>query len=210
MNGSSYRVVLPESPADLIALADAAVAKLNEVSFAALSGAELLAAAETNERMRARTEAVTTSLMIELSDQFAFQAHGYMTVQKYLMNGLRLGVREANARIKLMFATGEFRSIGGERLSARNPEAARALREGAINRGHVAEIEAVMDKIPARVDASTVAEAEGQLTEIARTLSPEGVRTAGARLLGHLDPDGEMTDDADRRRTRGFTVAPQD
>ena len=211
MNGSSSDgVALPESPADLIALADAAVAKLNEVSFAALSGADLLAAAETNERMRARTEAATTSLMIELSDQFAFQAQGYMTVQKYLTNGLRLGVREANTRMKLMFATGEFRAIGGDRLPARNPETAHALREGAINRGHVAEIDAVMDKVPARVDAETVAAAEAQLADVARGLSPEAVRQAGARLLGHLDPDGELTDDTDRHRTRGFTLAPQD
>ena len=202
--------VLPESPAALFALADAVAAKLAEVSFSSLSGEELLVAAETNEQTRSRNEAATTSLIIALSDRFAFQAKGYQTVQKYLCNGLRLGVRETAVRTKLMFATGEFRSIVGDLLPPRNPAAAQALREGAITRGHVAEIDAVMDKIPAWVDAETVAEAEGQLTEIARTLSPEGVRTAGARLLGHLDPDGELTDDADRRRTRGFTVAPQD
>ncbi|MCF8609297.1 HNH endonuclease [Gordonia sp. HY285] len=202
--------VLPESPVALLKLMNAAAAKLNDVSFTSAAAGDLLVAAETNEQMRARVEAATTGLMIELSDRFAFQAQGYMTVQKYLTNGLRLGVREANARIALMFATGEFRSVVGDRLTARNPAAARALRDGVINRGHVAEISAVIDKIPARVDPDTVAAAEAQLAEVARTLSPEGVRTAGRRLLGHLDPDGELTDDADRRRTRGFTLGPQD
>lgn len=210
MSGSVFDGTLPESPTALVELMNAAAAKLTEASFASVSADELLTVAQANEQMRARTEAVTTDLMLELSDRFAFQALGYMTVQKYLTNGLRLGVREANARIKLMFATGAFRSVVGDELAPRNPAAAQALREGAINRGHVTEIAAVMDKVPARVDAETVAAAEAQLTEVARTLSPESVRTAGARLLGHLDPDGELTDDADRRRTRGFTVAPQD
>ncbi|WOC12442.1 HNH endonuclease signature motif containing protein [Gordonia sp. MP11Mi] len=210
MNESAFDGVLPESPVALLGLMNAAAAKLNDVSFASASAEDLLTAAETNEQMRARTEAATTGLMIELSDRFAFQAQGYMTVQKYLTNGLRLGVREANARIALMFATGAFRSVVGDRLSARNPVAAQALREGAINRAHVAEISAVIDKIPARVDPDTAAAAEAQLTDVARALSPESVRKAGQRLLGHLDPDGELTDDADRRRTRGFTLGAQD
>ncbi|MGO3325529.1 DUF222 domain-containing protein [Gordonia sp. (in: high G+C Gram-positive bacteria)] len=211
MSGSTYEgPTLPDSPAALIELMNEASAKLTEVSFASMSSDEILSAAEMNEQMRARVEAATTDLMIELSDQFAFHGAGFQTVQKYMATGLRLGVPEASSRMKLMFATGEFLAIGGGRLPARNPATAQALRDGAINRAHVRDIAEVMDKIPAAVDARTVTVAEQHLVDAARTLSPEGLKKVGARILGHLDPDGELTDDADRKRTRGFTLAPQD
>ncbi|GAA4662974.1 HNH endonuclease signature motif containing protein [Gordonia humi] len=201
---------LPDSPAALLALAEAAFAKLNDTKFAALTGEDLLAAAETNERIRNRHEAATTSLMIEINDQYAFHTRGFQNVQKYMTTGLRVGAPEANTRMKLMFATGEFLGIGGQRLPARLEATAHALREGGINRAHVRTIADVIDKIPAAIDADTVTAAEEHLAATARTLSPDGVRTVGERLLGHLDPDGELTDDRDRKRTRGFTVAPQD
>ena len=211
MSGSTHDgQPLPDSPAALIELMNEAAAKLTEVAFASMSSEEILAAAETNEQMRARVEAATTSLMIEVNDQFAFHGAGFQTVQKYMATGLRLGAAEASTRTKLMFATGEFLAIGGGRLPARNPAAAQALRDGAINRAHVRDIAEVMDKIPAAVDAETVTAAEEHLVDAARTLSPEGVKKVGARILGHLDPDGALTDDADRERTRGFTLAPQD
>ena len=201
---------LPDSPAELVKHIDAAVAKLAGTSFASLSGEDLLAVAEVNEQTRARTEAATTSLMIEINKQFAFHAAGFQTVQKYMTTGLRLGAPEASTRMKLMYATGEFIGIGGDPLPPQHPATAQALRDGAINRAHVRDIADVMDRVPAAIDAETVASAEQQLADAARTLTPEGVRKVGVRLLGHLDPDGELTDDLDRKRTRGFTLAPQD
>jgi len=201
---------LPDSPAALLALMEAAVAKLNDTKFAALAGDDLLAAAETNERIRSRQEAATTSLMIEVNDQYAFHARGFQNVQKYMTTGLRLGAPEANARMKLMLATGEFLGFGGQRRPAQLEATAHALRDGAINRAHVRDITTIMDKIPAAIDAETVTAAEEHLARAARELTPEGLRKVGDRLLGHLDPDGELTDDRDRKRTRGFTVAPQD
>ncbi|KJQ99328.1 DUF222 domain-containing protein, partial [Gordonia sihwensis] len=90
------------------------------------------------------------------------------------------------------------------------PATAVAVGEGAIGADHVREIDAVMDKIPTAIDADTRARAEAQLAWVARELSPAGVRTAGIRLLAHLDPDGTVTDERDRKRLRGFAVLPQD
>ncbi|WP_347958157.1 DUF222 domain-containing protein, partial [Gordonia aichiensis] len=50
---------------------------------------------------------------------------------------------------------------------------------------------------------------EAQLAAVARDLTPDGVRMAGVRLLAHLDPDGQLTDDRDRRRRRGVALMPQ-
>ncbi|MFC3241137.1 hypothetical protein ACFOJ6_00690 [Gordonia humi] len=82
---------LPDSPAELIALGEAVAAKLNEVSFASLAGDDLLAAAEADERTRSRREAATTSLMIEINDQYAFHTRGFQNIQKYMTTGLRVG-----------------------------------------------------------------------------------------------------------------------
>lgn len=92
MSASQYdRQALPDSPAALIELMNEAAAKLTEVSFASMSSDEILAAAEINEQMRARVEAATTSLIIEVNDQFAFHGAGFQTVQKYMATGLRFG-----------------------------------------------------------------------------------------------------------------------
>ena len=44
----------------------------------------------------------------------------------------------------------------------------------------------------------------------ARELAPAELRPLGQRLLAHLDPDGSLTDDKDRRRQRGITIGRQD
>ncbi|MGB3602549.1 MAG: DUF222 domain-containing protein, partial [Gordonia sp. (in: high G+C Gram-positive bacteria)] len=90
------------------------------------------------------------------------------------------------------------------------PATAQAVADGAISADHVVEIDAVMRKIPAAADRATRAGAEAQLAEVARDLTPAGVRTAGHRLLAHLDPDGALTDERDRQRLRQFGLGGQD
>lgn len=98
----------------------------------------------------------------------------------------------------------------GEKLDSPLPATAAAVADGDLSLEHVTEIVAMVENIPAAIPAEDKARAEAQLAEVARTLTPEGTRTAGKRILAHLDPDGELTDDADRARTRGVTLAPQD
>ena len=52
--------------------------------------------------------------------------------------------------------------------------------------------------------AEDKARALAGLAELSRELTPAGTREVGRRILAHLDPDGSLTDDADR--ARGFTV----
>ncbi|WP_353107722.1 DUF222 domain-containing protein [Gordonia sp. (in: high G+C Gram-positive bacteria)] len=112
--------------------------------------------------------------------------------------------RDASAGLIPMFA------FTGEKLDSPLPATAAAVADGDLSLEHVTEIVAMVENIPAAIPAEDKARAEAQLAEVARTLTPEGTRTAGKRILAHLDPDGELTDDADRARTRGVTLAPQD
>ncbi|MDJ0010284.1 DUF222 domain-containing protein, partial [Gordonia alkanivorans] len=51
--------------------------------------------------------------------------------------------------------------------------------------------------------------AERQMAEIAVDHTPADITALGARLLAHLDPDGTLTDDTDRKRRRNLSVNRQ-
>ncbi|GAB93478.1 HNH endonuclease signature motif containing protein, partial [Gordonia rhizosphera] len=51
--------------------------------------------------------------------------------------------------------------------------------------------------------------AEATLADLARRHTPAEITSLGARLLAHLDPDGEITDDKDRARQRKLSVTGQ-
>lgn len=89
------------------------------------------------------------------------------------------------------------------------PSTAAAQRDGAVGPDHVDAIRQVMRKIPRAVEASDVEAAEQVLSELARFSTPDAVADAGHQLLGHLNPDGSLTDDKDRKRQRTFRMGGQ-
>jgi hypothetical protein len=81
---------------------------------------------------------------------------------------------------------------------------------GTISGEHVHEIESVMAKVPHGAPSEDVDLAVQILSEAATELAPADLRKVGQRLLAHLDPDGSLTDDKDRRRMRGIIIGRQD
>ena len=73
---------------------------------------------------------------------------------------------------------------------------------------HVRIIGKFFDDLPDAVDFTTRDQADATLARIACEQLPDGLRTAAARLLALLHPDGDFTD-TDRARRRGITVGPQ-
>ncbi|WP_235831410.1 HNH endonuclease signature motif containing protein [Gordonia zhaorongruii] len=210
MTGPETHHDLPDTPLELVKLIDAAAAKLAATSLVAMPDDEVLPTVEIFERAHRRTDGVDAALFTELSDRMSYRKAGYLSPTTYLESGLRLGSSEAKRRRTVAAAIAHMTSFQGETLDPALPATADAVSDGAIGTDHVLQIEKTMDRIPHRVADDVRADAEAQLAEAARALSPAGLATVGNRLLAHLDPDGDLTDDRDRKRTRGFTVQPQD
>ncbi|WP_051198532.1 HNH endonuclease signature motif containing protein [Gordonia shandongensis] len=202
--------LLPDDPVALAAVANAVAVKLAALPLAASTEGELLAAAESLEQARRRFDAADAAVLVEISDRGAYRTAGYLSLHAYLSGGLRVGDGAARRRRVAAAAIGRFTSMQGQTLEPRCPATAVAVADGAIGVDHVLEIDAVLTRIPAAVTTDVREGAEAQLAAVARTLTPAGVRTAGVRLLAHLDPDGQLTDDRDRRRLRGLALMPQD
>ncbi|WP_342663103.1 DUF222 domain-containing protein [Gordonia shandongensis] len=202
--------LLPDDPVALAAVANAVAVKLAALPLAASTEGELLAAAESLEQARRRFDAADAAVLVEISDRGAYRTAGYLSLHAYLSGGLRVGDGAARRRRVAAAAIGRFTNMLGQTLEPRCPATAVAVADGQIGVDHVLEIDAVLTRIPAAVTTDVRERAEAQLAAVARTLTPAGVRTAGVRLLAHLDPDGQLTDDRDRRRLRGLALMPQD
>ncbi|AUH68052.1 MULTISPECIES: HNH endonuclease signature motif containing protein [Gordonia] len=202
--------VLPTDPAALVAMIEGATVALATARFTAATEEQLLEIAEVLERVHRRLDAVDAALLVEVSDRGAYRKDGYLSLHQYLSSGLRLGDGEARRRRTSVAAIGRFTGLQGQTLPPSRPATADAVTDGVIGAAHVREIDAIMDRIPAAVDPLTREQAEAQLAAVARELTPDGVRAAGIRLLAHLDPDGSLTDERDRKRHRKFALMPQD
>ncbi|MGC4936293.1 DUF222 domain-containing protein, partial [Gordonia sp. DT30] len=70
-----------------------------------------------------------------------------------------------------------------------------AFAEGAVGPAHARVVIDVLDDIPHQVDHDIKVNAEKQMADYARVHTPAELTAIGARLMAHLDPDGELTDD---------------
>ncbi|WP_156890442.1 DUF222 domain-containing protein [Gordonia shandongensis] len=201
---------LPDDPGSLVAVLEAAAAKLTATGWTPVTETSLLVAAHTLQRVRRRLDAAAADVVVEVSDRGAFRTAGYLSVHQYLAQGLRMGGGAARRQRVTAQAIGSFTGISGQTLEPARPATAAAVADGAIGTEHVMVIDEICQRIPTAVTPETRAQAEADLAAAARDLTPEGIRLVGVRLLAHLDPDGQLTDDADRHRLRSLVVGGQD
>ncbi|MEZ5210730.1 DUF222 domain-containing protein [Gordonia sp. (in: high G+C Gram-positive bacteria)] len=198
------------SPAELVAVIDAAEESLADAPLAALSEDGLLDLLESREQARRKGVGVDAAVFVEISDRGACRRAGYSTVHQLLTQGLRIGEGESRRRRVVAASIGRFTAMTGQRLDPKFPVTAAAVADGAIGETHVWVIEEVMDKIPTSVDPEARVKAEAMLADAARRLNPAGVTMVGNRILAHLDPDGTLADDKDRQRQAKFRLSAQD
>ncbi|MGB6125341.1 MAG: DUF222 domain-containing protein, partial [Gordonia sp. (in: high G+C Gram-positive bacteria)] len=165
-----------KDPAELASLASAVAAQLASAVFAASTEGQLLETAEVLERANRRFDGANSALLAEISDRGAYRKAGFLSVHAFLAGGLRLGDGEARRRRIATEGIACLSNLQGETLPPAFPATAEAVADGAIGTDHVVEIDAVMRKIPAAVDPQVRAGAEAQLAEVARDLTPAGVR----------------------------------
>ncbi|MEZ5211091.1 DUF222 domain-containing protein [Gordonia sp. (in: high G+C Gram-positive bacteria)] len=206
----AHGVLTGLSPAELVAVIDAAEESLADAPLAALSEDGLLDLLESREQARRKGVGVDAAVFVEISDRGACQRAGYNTMHQLLTQGLRIGEGESRRRRVVAASIGRFTAMTGQRLDPKFPVTAAAVADGAIGETHVWVIEEVMDKIPSSVDPEARVKAEAMLADAARRLSPAGVTMVGNRILAHLDPDGTLADDKDRQRQAKFRLSAQD
>jgi hypothetical protein len=93
----------------------------------------------------------------------------------------------------------------GDVLDPVCPATSELLRRGVIDLDHVHRVLDTLEEIPGKVSAEERASAEATMAGFAAEYTPKRLEQLGERLLAHLNPDGVLTDDTDRARTRSLT-----
>ncbi|WP_161927167.1 DUF222 domain-containing protein [Gordonia crocea] len=201
---------LSESPLELARLIDAAVQKLSAAPLGLMTDGDVLAAVESLETTRRRIDGVDAAFFVEVNDRQVFLRTGHAKPRDFYAQHLRLGATEAKFREQIAATIGRLTAMTGEKLAPKRERLAEAVAAGEVGGHHVREVEKVLDKIPGAVTTEDTELAVAMLSTAAREVMPEEIGKLGQRILAHLDPDGTLTDDVDRRRQRGITIGRQD
>ncbi|WP_051636846.1 HNH endonuclease signature motif containing protein [Rhodococcus sp. UNC363MFTsu5.1] len=193
----------------LSAIADA-VDGLCESDLGGLPDGELTDTMRRLEKSLRRASAVGHNLIVETIERSLPGTLGHKTVNKLLVEVLRISAADASARVTAAKSLGTWHSLSGQPLPADLPETAAAQRDGDIGADHARAVREVIRKIPHAVSSADVAVAEEILADLARSATPEDVEKAGHDLLAYLNPDGNLTDHKDRKRLRGIRLGRQD
>ena len=187
----------------------AASEQLAAMDPVALSGEELLEALDALEADARRRVGVACALIAELEARGTAGELGCPSAAVLLSERLRIGQREAAARVRLAADLASRRTLSGEQLPPRYPVVAAALADGSLSARHAAIICATVDRLPDRVVADQpelVAQVEPTLLELARALDPEQLAVVARRVTACLDPDGVLASDHDQARRREATL----
>ncbi|ATD72781.1 DUF222 domain-containing protein [Gordonia amicalis] len=181
--------------------------ELQTVNLTQCSDAELVDVAAETERAIARLSFAGDRQVVEATERDLPRKTGHRSVIQFMTHRLRIA--EPMRRRDQMSATATFPSPTGEPLPPQHPTLADAFADGHVGPAHVRAVIDVLDQIPHAVDHDVKVAAERQMTEIAIDHTPADITNLGARLLAHLDPDGTLTDDTDRKRRRQLYVHRQ-
>ncbi len=122
---------------------------------------------------------------------------------------VRISKADARARVRAAAVCGPRRAFTGEPLEPVQPHTAAAVYAGTIGAEHTRIITKFLGRIPTALGPGVVAQAEEALAGYAMTMAPEQLEAVGHRILAHLNPDENLTDDADRQRRRGLGMGRQ-
>ncbi|MGV9714215.1 DUF222 domain-containing protein [Gordonia sp. NPDC003424] len=170
--------------------------------------AEVLAVAGRHEHAARRLYAMGLRRIADVSDRDAHKSLGKRSLSNYLTSELR--ITDPKRRLQQVEALMCWHSLQGELLEPRCPTLAQAAREGAVGSEHIHTVLEALNRIPGKVSAEEKAAAEAMMADYARDYGPAALAKLGERLLAHLDPDGQVTDDRDRAAQRGLTLGRQD
>ncbi|MFC8312463.1 DUF222 domain-containing protein [Gordonia sp. NPDC057258] len=181
--------------------------KLQSVDLSPCTDAELAEVAAETERAIARLTVAGDRQIDQVEARDLPRKTGCRTLMQFMTHRLR--VSNPMRRRKQMDATAHRTSLGGEVLPPEHPCLAEAFAQGSVGSAHVQAVLDVLDQIPHGTDHDVKVAAERQMAEIAADHTPADITQLGARLLAHLDPDGTLADDSERKRRRGLWIGRQ-
>ncbi|MFE0749239.1 DUF222 domain-containing protein, partial [Gordonia sp. NPDC058843] len=202
-DNSASRARAVELATELHALLD----ELQTVDLSACTDHELIDVAAATERAIARTTFAGDRQIAEIEARDLPRTTGYRTLIQFMSHRLR--VSNPVRRRKHLNATAALTCLNGDRLEPEHPTLAEAFAAGAVGTGHVHAALDVLDQIPHATEHDVKVAAERQMAGIAEAHTPADITQLGARLLAHLDPDGTLTDDSERKRRRNLWVNRQ-
>jgi hypothetical protein len=188
---------------------DAVQAELAQLSFAALTPAEVLDIKDRLECGYRRQATVDHRLTRELTCQASPIDLGGKSWVDVLSTRLRISKGAARQRLQEAEDLAPRTTLSGEPLEPRLPHTAAAQARGDIGAEHVRIIRKFFADLPTHIDYQSRAQAEADLARTAAGFTPEELRKAADRLAALLDPDGDEPDDTERARKRSFRIGPQ-
>lgn len=186
-----------------------AIGALSELDVQTLTQHDRLSTLRDVETLVRRIPSATHSIVNELVAEHVPGQFGGENLVDVLADTLRVTRSDARRRIRDAAELAPSVALSGEPLEPVLVATAAAQRAGVAGRDHIAVIRQFWDRLPRAVDVETRMAAEGRLAELTETLRPDELRKAADRLLAYLDPDGNLTEDADRARRRGFRMGRQ-
>ena len=179
---------------------------LTQVSLAGCAEHELLAVLHAAETARRQLAYFDQLLLAELDQRGVAPQVGYRSLAALLRDALRVSPSEATARIRAAAVAAPRQSADGQSLDPQLAVAAAAQAEGVISAAHLRVITDVLDTIPTAARTEWAEQVEVSLVTHAAHYDPVTLAKVGRRLIDLLDPDGTLTDDADRARRRQLTL----
>ncbi len=181
---------------------------LAELNLTALTPDGLLALLRGVETQRRRLPAHDHRLIAELDARGVAGERCCRDTKTLLRETLRLSPREATARYAAAVDLGPRRAVTGEPLPPIFPTVAAAQADGAISPEQARVITRCVQRLPAAVQLQHGPAVEQRLVGDAAHFDPDLLAKLAALITARLDPDGTLTDQQDRQRSRHAALTP--
>jgi hypothetical protein len=191
-------------PLQLMHQINALLDELAQTPMTACSDTEVIEAARLSEQIATRTHFQGDRAILEISDRNVHRKVGKVSLSNFLNFDLRIA--QPTMRIAHMKATARFHGLTGQPEEPKYPTLSAAYEKGLIGHTHLSAALEALDKIPGAVPHDKKVAAEETLGEKATEHIPADITKMGARILAHLDPDGQLVEEKERQQRRNLWI----
>jgi hypothetical protein len=178
--------------------------ELAQTPMTACSDLEVVEAAKLSEQIATRTHFQGDRAILEISDRGVHRKVGKVSLSNFLNFDLRIA--QPTMRIAHMKATARFHGLTGQPEEPKYPTLSAAYEQGLIGHTHLSAALEALDNIPNAVAHDKKVAAEATLGEKATEHIPADITKMGARILAHLDPDGQLVEEKERQQRRNLWI----
>jgi hypothetical protein len=178
--------------------------ELAETPMTSCSDTEVVEVAKLSEQIAMRTHFQGDRAIVEISDRGVHRKVGKRSLSNFLNWDLRIA--HPSMRIAHMKATARFHGLTGQPEEPKFPTLSKAYEQGLIGHPHLSAALEALDNIPNAVPHDKKVAAEATLGEKATEHIPADITKMGARILAHLDPDGQLVEEKERQQRRNLWI----